>query len=254
MKFLKSIITFIFPTAVLRNSKTVQYAFSFMFIFAALAGMAAVVSTSESTIKIVSSSEAVERGKQFSVDVIVKAATPVNAVDIAIAFSADQVEVLGVDRGESVLTLWTADPKVENGVVYLQGGTYQRGFIGEHKIATINVKALKNGQATFMPKTIKLLAGDGKGTQVAAKTEGAAFKTAIYDPGTTPPEAVSLKAAGEVLVVTDVDNDGKVTLRDISSFMGSWTGGGAIYDFNNDGQMTFRDFSIILADFFSKGS
>jgi len=253
MKFLRSVIALIFPTAVLRNSATVHYAFSFMFIFATILGMAAVVSTNESTIKIVSSSDVVERGKQFSVDVIVRAITPVNAVDIQVAFPADQIEVLGIDRGESVLTLWTADPKVENGIVYLQGGTYQRGFIGEHKIATINVKALKNGQATFIPKTIKLLAGDGKGTQIPVKTDGGTFKTAIYDPGTTPPQPSTLKATGEVLVVTDIDNDGKVTLRDISSFMASWTGGGAIYDFNNDGQMTFRDFSIILADFFIKG-
>lgn len=252
MKLLKSVFAFIFPTAVLRNSKTVQYAFSFMFIFAAILGMAAVVSTNESTIKIVSSAESVERGKQFSVDVMVRATTPVNAVDIEIAFPKDQIEIVGIDRGESVLTLWTADPKVDSGVVYLQGGTYQRGFIGEHKIATINVKALKNGQATFIPKTIRLLAGDGKGTLVPARTDDSAYNTAIYDPGTTPPPA-TLKGGGEVFVVTDVDNDGKVTLRDISSFMGSWANGGVVYDFNNDGAMTFRDFSIILSDFFTKG-
>lgn len=252
MKFVKSVITFIFPTSVLRNSKTVHYAFSFMFFFAAILGMAAVVSTNESTIKIISSELSVERGKQFSIDVIVKATTPVNAVDIELSFPKDQVEIIGIDRGESVLTLWTADPKVENGVVYLQGGTYQRGFIGEHKIATINVKALKNGQATFIPRTIRLLAGDGKGTLVAAKADDSTYNTAIYEPGTTPPDPVALKATGEIFVVTDVDNDGKVTLRDISAFMASWTGGGVLYDFNNDGLMTFRDFSIILSDFFSR--
>lgn len=254
MKFLKTILSVIFPTAVLRNSKTVQYAFSFMFIFAAIFGMAAVISTNESTIKVVSSSESIESGKQFSVDVIVNATTPVNAVDIAIAFPVNQVEIVSIDRGESVLTLWTADPKVDNGVVYLAGGTYQRGFVGEHKIATINVKALKSGQATFIPKTVKLLAGDGKGTQVATKIDSGAFNTSIYEPGTTPPLPGTLKATGEVYVVTDVDNDGKVTLRDVSSFMASWSSGGAVYDFNNDGLMTFRDFSILLADFFIKGS
>ena len=251
MKFLTSLFVFLFPTATLRNSRTVHYAFSFLFLFAAIVGMAAVATHDMSTIRIVSSEQSVERGKVFSIDVLVNANTPVNAVTITLRFPHDQVEVLGIDRGESVLTLWTGDPKVENGTVFLEGGTYKKGFIGEHKIATINLRALKSGKATFATGEIKLLAGDGKGTVVPTNTAAGTLSTAIFEPGTNP---TSLVATGAVVVVTDLDGDGTVSLRDISSFMASWSGGGAVYDFNSDGKMTFRDFSIILSDFFTKGS
>ncbi len=251
MKALKSLVTFLFPTAILRNSRTVHYAFSFLFLFAALMGMAAVVSHDLSAIKIVASAPSVERGTVFSIDVLVSASTPVNAVTITLQFPPDQVEVLGVDRGESVLTLWTSDPKVENGTVFLEGGTYKKGFIGEHKIATINVRALKAGKATFATGDIKLLAGDGKGTVVKTNTTAGTLSTAIFEPGSDPS---ALVATGAVVVVTDLDGDGVVSLRDISSFMASWSNGGEVYDFNRDGKMTFRDFSILLSDFFTTGS
>lgn len=250
MKLLKKILNIFFPTASLHNSATVKYAFSLAFIIAAIFGMAAVGTSSSSSIRLVSNKSEVEQGTEFSIDVYVNATTPVNAVDISLAFPINQVEILGIDRGESVITLWTKDPYVQDGVIYMAGGTFQKGFIGEHKIATINIKALTTGEAKIITNQVKLLAGDGKGTVVQADTKDGQLSTEIYQAGTQPP--VGVKDDSSVMVVTDIDGDGVVTLKDISIFMANWSSGAQKYDFNNDGQMTFKDFSIILADYFLK--
>ncbi len=249
MNPLRYLIRLIFPTATLRNSPTVRYAFSFLFLFAAIIGMAAVVGKDGTYIKIVTPTKTIEAGAEFPVDVYVYAATPVNAVDIAVSFPTSQIEILGIDKGESVITLWTEDPFVSGNNVFLQGGTYKRGFVGEHKIATINAKALTSGKAEFITSSAKILAGDGKGTEIVTDLSRGKLVTTIREPGTL---GSILQAEGTVVVITDIDGDGTVSLRDISSFMASWSSKDRILDFNGDGNMTFRDFSIILADFFTK--
>jgi hypothetical protein len=252
MKFLRRALNKVFPTLGLKNSPTVRYAFSFLFVFAALASIAAVSSTKGSYIKVVSNEQAVEVGTQFSLEVYVFADAPVNAVDISVLYPDSQVEVLGIDKGESVITLWTEEPSVKNGAVILRGGTYKRGFVGEHKIATINLKAKTAGSAQFLAGTVSLLAGDGKGTSITADTSRAKVVTTVFPVGQKPADAGTFEGSVSFVVVTDVDGDGDVTLRDISSFMANWTSKDRQFDFNNDGQMTFRDFSIILYDYFAK--
>lgn len=250
MRYLRRIATTLFPTAFLRNSRTVHYAFSFLFLFAAVLGMAAVSTKDGSGVRVVASQAVVAEGTVFTVDVFVFAAAPVNAVDISVAFPQSQVEVLGIDKGESVITLWTEEPYVANGSVILRGGTYKKGFVGDHKIATINVKAKASGKAEFISNDVKLLAGDGKGTSIKADKTEAIARTQIIAAGDTIPTTISSDV--QVVLVTDIDGDGTVSLRDISSFMASWATKDVRYDFNNDGTMTFRDFSILLSDYFSK--
>ena len=250
MSFLRRALAKVFPTLNLRNSGTVRYAFSFLFVFAALASIAAVSSSKGSYIKIVPSTSSVEVGTQFSLTVYVYADAPINAIDISVLYPEGNIEVLGIDKGESVITLWTEEPFVKNGAVILRGGTYKRGFVGEHKVATINVKAKVAGSAQFVTGDVNLLAGDGKGTSVKADITRAKITTTVYEAGTKP--ASTFEGTATVVVVTDIDGDGKVTLKDISSFMASWANKAQKYDFNNDGAMTFRDFSIILSDYFTQ--
>jgi hypothetical protein len=209
--------------------------------------MAAVITKDGTYIKIVTPTTGIEAGSSFPVDVYVYATTPVNAIDISVSFPSDQVEILGIDKGESVITLWTEDPFVANSTVVLRGGTYKRGFVGEHKIATINAKALTTGKAEFITREAKILAGDGKGTEIATDLSRSKVVATITNPGDG---GVTVQGDGSIVIITDIDGDGSVSLRDISSFMASWTSKDTIYDFNGDGSMTFRDFSIILADFF----
>jgi hypothetical protein len=185
-------------------------------------------------------------GEEFSIDIVAYAHIPVNALDISIGFLAEAVEITGVDIGQSVLTVWTKEPVISGNTIALSGGTYRRGFIGEHKVATINVKAIKSGRTEFIVKTAQLLAGDGQGTpvSVSVNSDKSVKSFIIYDQDEDPSK---ISAALEVAISTDIDNDGQVTLRDISSFMSAWYDGSKTYDFNSDNRMNFIDFSIILA-------
>jgi hypothetical protein len=221
-----------------------------LFSVLALLGAAVISSTEVSHVKLVVNQPTVEAGQRFSVDIFAYAHVPVNAVDITLRFDSQVVEVVEIDRGQSVLTIWTEDPIIKNNQVILRGGTFRRGFIGEHKIATIDLKAKKTGKSDFATENVALLAGDGKGTPVKlAELSDSKVSLYIYDENTNP---ANIGVDVRVVVVTDVDGDGEVTLKDVSVFMTSWARQDKVFDFNGDGKMTFKDFSILLADFVFK--
>jgi hypothetical protein len=227
---------------------TVRFMFPALISFAAILGAAAITSEDVSYVRLETSDATIEAGKPFSVDVFAYAHVPVNAVDITLQFDSSSVEVTGVDTGQSVITIWTQEPAIEDEKVILRGGTFRNGFLQEHKIATINLKGRKIGQSLLQATDIMLLAGDGAGSPVAvAEVSGSEVSLYIYDENTSPE---NIAIAVSVNLITDIDGDGKVTLRDISAFMGSWHSKNKLYDFNGDGRMTFRDFSIILASYF----
>ncbi len=253
MKFVGAVLKFIAPTAYLANGRTVRYVFSFMFVLAALLGTASVISKDNSYVSLSTPQKTVNQSDIITLDVYVYAHTPINAVDIALRFPQDQVTVLSIDKGQSVLTLWTEEPKFENGLVTLRGGTYKKGFIGEHKIASIEVRSKTTGSIEFLADSTRLLAGDGKGTEIASG-ETPSVVVQVTDNNTPASEASvsdsSLEAKAFVVVATDIDADGAITLKDISSFMASWFSTDTVFDFNSDGKMSIQDFSILLADYF----
>lgn len=229
---------------------TIRYMFPALVMFAAIFGAAAVSTSQQSYIRLESTVSTIEAGERFTINVYANAHVPVNAVDVTLKFDSNAVQVLEVDRGQSVLTIWTQDPIVQDNSVILRGGTFRRGFIGEHKIASIDLKAVKTGQSSLTATNVVLLAGDGKGSPVAlGKSENSKVNLYIYDENTSL-ESIGVNVA--VKILTDIDGDGKVSLKDISAFMSAWGNKNTTYDFNGDGRMTFRDFSIILADFFFK--
>ena len=232
-----------------KGSATVRFMFPTVFVAVVLLSTAAtLLDTNVSYIRLATFATAVQAGERFSVDVYAYAHVPVNAVDITIQFDPTAVEVLAVDRGQSVLTTWTEDPVVKNGTVILRGGTFRRGFVEEHKIATIDLSAKKTGQSEFKAANVMLLAGDGAGSPVSvAEALDSTVSFYIYDENTDPGR-IAIDVS--VKILSDIDGDGKVTLTDISAFMAAWHAKDKMYDFNGDGRMSFRDFSIILANFF----
>ena len=216
--------------------------------FAAILGAQLITSTESSYIRLEVSKQTVQTDDVFAVDVYAYAHVPVNAVDVTLRFDGDKVEVIQVDRGQSVLTIWTEDPVITDNSVLLRGGTFRRGFIGEHKVATIDLRAKQTGRSQFNADDVLLLAGDGQGTPVTTSESGdSSTSLYIYDENTNP-EDINIEV--DINLITDLDGDGKVTLRDISAFMSDWGSKSRLHDFNGDGRMTFRDFSIILANFF----
>lgn len=250
----KQILYFFCASCRSNRSSTVRYAFPLAFTLAAFLGAAVIVTDNKSFIHLESSVASIKAGESFKIEIYVSAHVPVNAVDITLEFPKNQISVVSIDKGESVLTLWTQEPRVENNKVYLTGGTFRRGFIGDHLIATINARATQSGLAKFSVDTVSLLAGDGSGSKVSV-TKNAKESTTLYitsADGTKAPsaEAVGVQGVTSVVLVTDIDGDGQVTLADISRFIAAWNTKSTTYDFNGDGAMSFRDFGIILADSF----
>lgn len=226
----------------------VRFMFPAVISFAALMGASVITSTDASYVRLETPNTTIEEGASFSIDVYAFAHVPVNAIDITLQFDASAVQVTGVDTGQSVLTIWTQEPVITNGKVLLQGGTFRKGFLTEHLIATINLKAKKTGQSSFRATDVVLLAGDGSGSSVTvAQVLDSKISLFVYDENTSP-GTIGVDVA--VRVLSDIDADGEVTLRDISIFMAAWRDKNILYDFNGDGRMTFRDFSIILSNFF----
>lgn len=248
MKFLALIWNNFISANQTKKLPTVKYMFPLVLGFVAILS-ASVVNSQSSYIRLNPSQTVVMKGERFSINIYAFAQEPVNALDISINYSSDKVEVLSVDKEQSVLTIWTQEPTITSDKIVLSGGTFKKGFIGEHLIATIKVRAKLSGTTEFMVSDAKLLAGDGKGTPVAVTGLGSGSKTSfyIYDQSEDPGK---ISAELGVSIQADIDNDGKVTLKDISMFMTAWHSRNKTYDFNSDGKMNFVDFSIILSKSF----
>lgn len=231
------------------TNRTVRKAFPILLFSIALLGAATISSQSGSYVELTTKVTSVQAGDSFPVEVYVYADQPINAIDLAISYPADQVTVTGIDAGESVITLWTKEPYFKNNTVYLTGGTYRRGFTGRHLVARIDAVAKKSGTADISAKNIKLLAGDGTGNEVAVADTGKKSEVRINILNTDG------EVAGDIAIIkvlTDIDGDGEVSMSDILRFMEAWRSHTTIYDFSGDGRMTFRDFAIILSDSFFK--
>lgn len=247
MNIVRTYIAYILKLFSPKKASTVRFMFPVILGFAVILG-AQTISSQSSYIKLEADKTTIQSGERFQLSVYAYAHVAVNAVDITLNFNPDNVEVLGVDKGQSVLTIWTEEPRIETDKVILRGGTFRNGFIGEHKIATISLKAKKTGQTNLMAGDVMLLAGDGRGTPVSvSQTNNSKLSLYVYDENESP-ENIGVNV--QVNLLTDLDGDGKVSLKDISAFMSAWASRSQTFDFNGDGRMTFRDFSIILASFF----
>lgn len=249
MKYIGAFCYWLCYAARPHRSRTVRYAFPLIFL-TAIALTAAVFDSEQSYVRLAVSSQTVAADERFSVDVYAYAHEAVNAVNISLVYPEDKVTVTGIDTGQSVITLWTEEPRAANGRITMSGGTYRRGFRGEHLVATINFQAKNTGVAAVSTAELQFLKGDGSGQALETVT-GDDGEISLYI-GNESEQATDIAATAELIVITDVDGDGIVTLRDVSAFMAGWFTGMTVYDFDGDGRMTFRDFSIILADSFFK--
>lgn len=257
MKLIKDLLKKFFTFGSTSKSRTVRLAFPLMFVTATLLSAQAILSDTDTYIIVEPSTNSLRAGKAFYLDVYVHTEAEINAVDLELEFPSDRMKVTGIDTGESVITLWTDEPYIEGNTVYMRGGTFRRGFQGEHLIATINAEALESGIAEVTVTDYMLLAGDGSGTKIEVDETDESSAT-IYianQDGSLPPSALgvsSLEARVSIQIITDIDGDGDVSLADVSRFMAAWRDKNVIFDFNGDGRMTFRDFGIILSDSFFK--
>lgn len=235
-----------------RRSTTIRYMFPLIVATFGLMG-ATYLSGGSSYVVLTPTPAYVEAGGEVEIKVEAITTTPVNTVDIEVAFP-DVLAPTSVEKGGSVITLWTIEPHIEGNKVTLRGGVFRKGFMGRHTIATIRARATKEGEADVLVRNTIFLAGDGKGTPLSidssdnkkAAVQIGAKGSELHAPGST------IKTKIAVEVITDIDGDNDVDLTDVQAFMAAWRNKNTVYDFSGDGRMTFRDFAILLSDSFFK--
>ncbi len=131
------------------------------------------------TLDLVPGTGAYAPGEQFAVDVFVSSQDqPVNAVSGTISFPPDKLQVVSVDKAESVVNLWIQDPSYSNanGTIAFEGAILNPGFEGlRGRLVRIAFRARAAGIAPVDFSIASVLANNGQGTNVLEHTTAASF-------------------------------------------------------------------------------
>ncbi len=114
-------------------------------------------------------SETFQQGDSFSIELKIDAANiPINSAEAVVYFPVDMLEVLSISQDDSVFALWPEEPSFSNtdGKIWFAGGLPHPGFQEAGNIITINFKGKKQGIVHITFGQSKILADDGKGTNI----------------------------------------------------------------------------------------
>jgi len=119
-------------------------------------------------------------GDTFDVSIMVNSSEKaINAGQAGLTFANDKLAIQSISKGNSIFSLWTQSPDFSNtaGTINFSGGLPSPGFVGSSgKILNIKFKAKELGQAEIsFQKGARVLANDGKGTNILANTTDANF-------------------------------------------------------------------------------
>ncbi|OGZ40800.1 MAG: hypothetical protein A3I20_02225 [Candidatus Portnoybacteria bacterium RIFCSPLOWO2_02_FULL_40_15] len=152
-------------------------------------------------------------GGAFSVSIYTSSPDQaMNAASGIISYPPDKLEVTGISKAGSIITLWVQEPSFSNsvGTVNFEGIILNPGFIGSlGKIITVNFKIKAAGSAALTFSSGSVLANDGKGTNILASLGGAGFSFGAAGPSapeaTTPSEAAGVPLAPRISSSTHPD-------------------------------------------------
>jgi len=117
------------------------------------------------TLYLLPQSQTVYQGDSFIVELRINTEDEeINAVEIGLTFPVDLLEVVDFSKGNSILTLWLAEPKIQKGEIIFLGGI-PGGFNGEGLLAKITFLGKEIGKSEISFKEIsQVLLNDGLGT------------------------------------------------------------------------------------------
>jgi hypothetical protein len=139
-------------------------------------------------------------GEIFSISVKTHTGgTPINAGEASLNFPADLLEITGLSKNGSIFNLWTNEPTYSNdyGTISFGGGTLGSDYNGSSgTVLNINFRAKKEGRASVDFGEARVLAADGKGTNILSTMEGGIYslEPEISEPEISEPKAQILTA------------------------------------------------------------
>ena len=140
------------------NFKILLIVFTFSFLFFPLLSKA-------TNLYLMPQSQTVYRGDSFIVEVRINTKDEeINAVEVGLTFPADALEVVDFSKGNSILTLWPAEPELQKREISFLGGV-PGGFNGEGLLAKISFlgKEIRKSEISFKENS-QVLLNDGQGT------------------------------------------------------------------------------------------
>jgi len=134
-------------------------------------------SAQQATFFLFPSSQSFQIGEIFAVKLKLDTDFPINAAQCEIYFPPEKLEVLSISKENSIFSLWPDQPSFSNitGKISFSGGKPTPGFKGVGEIMTVNLKAKQKGLASLMFGEARILADDGKGTDILSFIKEAKF-------------------------------------------------------------------------------
>jgi hypothetical protein len=192
-------------------------------------------------------------GEEFTVDIVVTSDLPVNAFRGLVSFNEEVLAVTKIDYNTSLADLWAITPWYKNGagtIEFAGGTTRTGGFTGTEKLLSITFTALSPGNGELVLNDTQILQHDGYGTDTLLVDY---IDTIFVIASSTPTEIIehSTMTIAHITVLEqrprpDLNQDGKINIKDISIFLLHLSQADRRADFNNDGRVTTADLSILL--------
>lgn len=136
------------------------------------------VVTASTSIFFSSPPKTVEEGDRLSVDVRVNSPDQsINAITGSLTFPDSLVRVVGISKDNSIINLWTQEPKVSKNRIQFEGIVLNPGYQGSGgNIFKITFEARRAGTVYLNIGEGGILANDGLGTNVLADLGSTNFK------------------------------------------------------------------------------
>lgn len=195
-------------------------------------------------------SDVLATGATTSLDIKINADTPINALGATLTVPPEYLEIVGISKAKSFLSLWTEETSIseDTGEIHFSGGTVERGgFIGVGTVLTITVRAKKSGSATIRFSNTELFAHDGTGG--AVPNEARELTLLIIDRAPLASGEQSIEIGGQAEKSNaDFNEDGSISLADMSilaiHLMQPYN---PRYDLDKSGTLGLADLSILLS-------
>ncbi len=126
-------------------------------------------------------------GSTFTVSIFLNTnGESVNAIDMAVRFPADKLQVVSPSSGRSIIGVWVAQPTYDNreGTLRFRGAIPNPGInTSQGLVSAITFRVVSTGLATIrIDDESKVLLNDGKGTDVFGQVGNGVYRLALPPP------------------------------------------------------------------------